>query len=46
VHPDEDGVDAAAVKAPRAGFDADVYRILARHLKGVRKGLRPWPPAA
>jgi hypothetical protein len=26
------------------GFDADVYRILARHLTGSRKGLRPWPP--
>ena len=26
------------------GFDPDVYRILARHLTGSRKGLRPWPP--
>ena len=30
--------------AAPTGFDPDVYRILARHLTGSRKGLRPWPP--
>lgn len=47
LHPDE--ADAGAGASPsldeaRAGFDADVYRILARHLTRTRKGLRPWPP--
>jgi DNA polymerase-3 subunit epsilon len=48
LQPDE--IDAAdAARAPlaeaQAGFDPDVYRILARHLTRTRKGLRPWPPS-
>lgn len=37
----------AALPAPGSGteaFDADVYRILVRHLARTRKGLHPWPP--
>ena len=48
VQPDEvDPVEANRVglATPQAGFDPDVYRILARHLTRTRKGLRPWPPA-
>lgn len=49
VHPDEEtgeGMSDRALHAAREGFDPDVYRILARHLPRLRKGLRPWPPAA
>jgi DNA polymerase-3 subunit epsilon len=28
------------------GFDADVYRILCRHIKPQARNLRPWPPRA
>ena len=48
VQPDEvDPVEATRVglATPQAGFDPDVYRILARHLTRTRKGLRPWPPS-
>ena len=48
VQPDEvDPVEATRVglAKPQAGFDPDVYRILARHLTRTRKGLRPWPPS-
>ena len=48
VQPDEvDPVEATrgGLATPQAGFDPDVYRILARHLTRTRKGLRPWPPA-
>ena len=48
LQPDEvDPTDTARVGlvAPEAGFDPDVYRILARHLTRTRKGLRPWPPS-
>jgi len=30
----------------RSGFDADVYRILCRHIKPQARNLRPWPPRA
>jgi DNA polymerase-3 subunit epsilon len=46
---DGDGRDIdsiAGVDAGRAGFDADVYRILCRHLKPNARNLRPWPPRA
>ena len=49
VHPDGgdgEGLPGDAPLAARTGFDPDVYRILARHLPRLRKGLRPWPPAA
>ena len=48
VQPDEvDPAEATrgGLATPQAGFDPDVYRILARHLTRTRKGLRPWPPA-
>jgi DNA polymerase-3 subunit epsilon len=54
VHPDEAGAadrwqndSGAVLPERRAGpdaFDADVYRILVRHLTRTRKGLHPWPP--
>ena len=43
VQPDES--DAVTPDAGTAeAFDADVYRILVRHLTRTRKGLHPWPP--
>lgn len=36
------GHDEPALAAPRAGFDADVYRILVRHLKPTRR-VKRWP---
>ena len=33
-------------RGDEGGFDADVYRILCRHIKPQARNLRPWPPRA
>ena len=44
VQPEDPGAIAPAASAASGAFDADVYRILVRHLTRTRKGLHPWPP--
>ncbi|NBX40554.1 MAG: hypothetical protein EBR15_03870 [Gammaproteobacteria bacterium] len=37
------GLDESSIDTPRSGFDADVYRILGRHLKNGARRVKPWP---
>lgn len=37
------GLEEPELEAMRAGFDADVYRILVRHLKPGARGVKPFP---